>query len=79
MRLPTIKNRPAVNPLDLTVSETDLSLRTINTLEKAGIFTVRDLLQKHPNELLTLKNFGNKGLKEIYKALANLGFKTKAA
>lgn len=60
--------------LELSIAEIDLQVRTTNCLEEKGIFTVRDLLQSNPETLLSISNFGEKTLEEVYQALAKLGF-----
>jgi DNA-directed RNA polymerase subunit alpha len=49
-------------------------VRTTNCLEERGIFTVRDLLNSTPDQLLSIANFGEKTLEEVYKALESVGF-----
>jgi DNA-directed RNA polymerase subunit alpha len=60
--------------LELPIAEVGLSVRTTNCLEETGIFTVRDLLNSTPKRLLTISNFGEKTLEEVYQALEELGF-----
>jgi DNA-directed RNA polymerase subunit alpha len=60
--------------LDLSTAEIGLSVRTTNCLEERGIFTVRDLLNTTRNELLSITNFGEKTLEEVYAALEKIGF-----
>ncbi|MDM4016725.1 DNA-directed RNA polymerase subunit alpha C-terminal domain-containing protein [Roseiconus lacunae] len=60
--------------LELSIAEMGLSVRTTNCLEETGIFTVRDLLQATPKRLLSISNFGEKTLGEVYSALEELGF-----
>jgi DNA-directed RNA polymerase subunit alpha len=60
--------------LDLPIAEVGLSVRTTNCLEETGIFTVRDLLNATPKRLLSISNFGEKTLEEVYQALAQLDF-----
>jgi DNA-directed RNA polymerase subunit alpha len=60
--------------LDLSIAEMGLSVRTTNCLEETGIFTVRDLLNATPRRLLSISNFGEKTLDEVYMALEKLGF-----
>lgn len=60
--------------LELSIAEIDLQVRTTNCLEEKGIFTVRDLLNSKPETLLSIANFGEKTLEEVYQALAKLGF-----
>lgn len=60
--------------LDLSIAEMGLSVRTTNCLEETGILTVRDLLHATPRRLLSISNFGEKTLEEVYQALEDLGF-----
>ena len=60
--------------LELSTAEIGLTVRTTNCLEERGIFTVRDLLNSTPDELLSISNFGEKTLEEVYAALAKFGF-----
>ena len=39
-----------------------------------GVFTVDDLLNCTRDDLLSISNFGEKTLEEVYKALENVGF-----
>lgn len=60
--------------LDLSTAEIGLSVRTTNCLEEKGIFTVRDLLHSTPKDLLSISNFGEKTLEEVYVALEEKGY-----
>ena len=60
--------------LDLSTAEIGLTVRTTNCLEDKGIFTVRDLLNTTPDQLLGISNFGEKTLDEVYKSLEAIGF-----
>jgi DNA-directed RNA polymerase subunit alpha len=60
--------------LEMSTAEIGLSVRTTNCLEERGIFTVRDLLHSTPDQLLSIANFGEKTLEEVYKALEKFGF-----
>jgi DNA-directed RNA polymerase subunit alpha len=61
--------------LDLSTAEIGLTVRTTNCLEEKGIFTVRDLLNSTPKELLGISNFGEKTLEEVYLALEKIGYR----
>ncbi|MFH1670726.1 MAG: DNA-directed RNA polymerase subunit alpha C-terminal domain-containing protein [Patescibacteria group bacterium] len=61
----------------MPIAELGMSVRTTNTLDERGIHTVNDLLQNTRDQLLSIPNFGEKGLKEVYKALDGIGFKQK--
>lgn len=65
--------------LELSTAEIGLTVRTTNCLEEKGIFTVRDLLHSTPETLLSITNFGEKTLVEVYDALAQIGFSRKPA
>ena len=60
--------------LELSTAEIGLTVRTTNCLEERGIFTVRDLLNSSREDLLSISNFGEKTLEEVYAALAKFGF-----
>ncbi len=60
--------------LDMSTAEIGLSVRTTNCLEERGIFTVRDLLHTQREDLLSISNFGEKTLDEVFKALESIGF-----
>jgi DNA-directed RNA polymerase subunit alpha len=60
--------------LEMSTAEIGLSVRTTNCLEERGIFTVHDLLKCTRSDLLSISNFGEKTLEEVYKALEKIGF-----
>ncbi len=60
--------------LEMSTAEIGLSVRTTNCLEEKGIFTVHDLLRTTRGELLSISNFGEKTLEEVYLALEKIGF-----
>jgi len=60
--------------LELSTAEIGLTVRTTNCLEERGIFTVRDLLNCSREDLLSISNFGEKTLEEVYLALEECGF-----
>jgi DNA-directed RNA polymerase subunit alpha len=59
--------------LNIPISDFELSVRSRNCLSKMGIFTLRDLITKTEQELLSYKNFGETSLKEIRAMLAKKG------
>ena len=63
-----------IEKLDLSTAEIGLTVRTTNCLEEKGIFNVRDLLNTSRAELLSISNFGEKTLEEVYKSLDAIGF-----
>lgn len=60
--------------LEMSTAEIRLSVRTTNCLEERGIFTVGDLLNCTREDLLSISNFGEKTLEEVYRALEEVGF-----
>ncbi len=60
--------------LEMSTAEIGLSVRTTNCLEERGIFTVNDLLHSTREDLLSISNFGEKTLEEVYVALEKIGF-----
>jgi DNA-directed RNA polymerase subunit alpha len=65
--------------LGMSTAEIGLSVRTTNCLEERGIFTVEDLLKCTRENLLSISNFGEKTLEEVYKALEDIGFHRKSS
>lgn len=54
------------------IAELDLSVRSFNCLHSDGIRFVGDLVQKTEPQMLKVKNFGRKSLKEIKELLAEM-------
>ncbi|HUT26208.1 MAG TPA: DNA-directed RNA polymerase subunit alpha [Sumerlaeia bacterium] len=59
--------------LGRSIEELELSVRSFNCLEAAGIKTIRDLVQKTESEMLKYRNFGRKSLSEIKNILKEMG------
>ena len=68
------ETRQAEERLEMSTAEIGLSVRTTNCLEERGIFTVRDLLNCTREDLLSISNFGEKTLEEVFLALESVGF-----
>ena len=60
--------------LEMSTAEIGLAVRTTNCLEERGVFTVNDLLHCTREDLLSISNFGEKTLEEVYVALESIGF-----
>ena len=71
-------SRDLQKKLEMSTAEIGLSVRTTNCLEERGIFTVNDLLHSTRADLLSISNFGEKTLEEVYTALAELGFQRES-
>lgn len=70
----TTSQRNKLDCLEMSTAELGLNVRTINSLEQRGILTVRDLLRSTRQDLLSISNFGEKTLEEVYLALEQIGF-----
>lgn len=64
--------QPVNENLFRTVEELELSVRSANCLQNAGITYIGELVQKTEAEMLKTKNFGRKSLKEIRDLLAEM-------
>lgn len=69
-----LANQGMQDRLEMSTAEIGLAVRTTNCLEEKGIFTVNDLLHCTREDLLSISNFGEKTLDEVYKSLENIGF-----
>jgi DNA-directed RNA polymerase subunit alpha len=58
----------------MSIFEIDIPIRIANALEKKGIFTVRDLLMKKPEDITNIDNLGERSLQNIYEALEKIGY-----
>jgi DNA-directed RNA polymerase subunit alpha len=65
--------------LEMSTAEIGLTVRTTNCLEERGIFTVNDLLHATREDLLSISNFGEKTLEEVYSSLEKIGFHRRSA
>ena len=58
--------------LTKTIDEMELSVRSHNCLQAAGIRTIGNLVEKEESEMLKFKNFGRKSLTELQQKLGDL-------
>jgi DNA-directed RNA polymerase subunit alpha len=70
---PIIEKEKINDNLYRTVDELELSVRSANCLQNAGIKYIGELVQKTEAEMLKTKNFGRKSLNEIKEILAEMG------
>lgn len=70
--IPEKQEQPVNENLFRTVEELELSVRSANCLQNAGITYIGELVQKTEAEMLKTKNFGRKSLKEIRDLLAEM-------
>jgi len=62
---------------DKPIEELDLSVRVFNSLKRTGITTigdVLDMLQRGPDAMLAIRNFGEKSLDELVEKLREKGY-----
>ena len=59
--------------LNMSLAELELSVRATNCLESEGITSVRDLVSRSEDQLLTVRNFGETTLKEVKAKLHEIG------
>jgi DNA-directed RNA polymerase subunit alpha len=65
---------PAEEDTDKPLEVLDLSMRTANALKRANLNTISQVLAMSDNDLLGLRNFGQKSLDELRQALADHGY-----
>ena len=59
--------------LDSSIDSLELSIRSMNCLKNANIRTLRDLVARGEKEMVEIRNFGEKSLKEVREKLEVLG------
>ncbi len=59
--------------LKKSIDEMELSVRSYNCLQAAGIKTIYELVTKEESEMLKFKNFGRKSLTELQEKLGEMG------
>jgi DNA-directed RNA polymerase subunit alpha len=64
--------------LDRAIEGLQLSVRSYNCLKRAGIHTVRQLVEFSENDLLNIRNFGVKSIEEVKDKLEDMGLGLKA-
>jgi DNA-directed RNA polymerase subunit alpha len=55
----------------------NISLRPYTCLKRANINTIQELINSSKEELLVLKNFGKKSLREVEHSLLQIGLQLK--
>ena len=65
--------------LDKKVEDLELTVRSYHCLMRADIKTVRDLINKTEDEIMKVRNLGNKSLVEIKTKLQELGLSLKSS
>ena len=72
---PIVADEPEVlEGYDMPIEQLQLSVRAYNCLKRSGLITVGAVLEKSEEELLALRNFGEKSYLELRDKLVNSGF-----
>jgi DNA-directed RNA polymerase subunit alpha len=64
---------PTSPNLLLPIEDMDLSVRSYNCLKREGVATVGELVQKTEQDLLDIRNFGQKSIEEVKQKLIEMG------
>lgn len=64
---------PNVKILETSIDDLDLSVRAYNCLKRAGITSLKDLVNKSENEMMKIRNLGKKSLKEVMDKVKDMG------
>ena len=65
--------------MDTSIEKLEFSVRSYNCLKRAGIETLRDLVSKSEEDLMTVRSMGRKSLEEIVEKLSKMGFSLASA
>ena len=69
---------PSVKILETSIDDLDLSVRAYNCLKRAGILTLKNLVDKSENEMMKIRNLGKKSLKEVMDKVKDMGLSFRA-
>ena len=69
----TAASAPTSPNLLLPIEDMDLSVRSYNCLKREGVATVGELVQKTEQDLLDIRNFGQKSIEEVKQKLIEMG------
>jgi|SRR5665648_49124 len=67
------EEQPVTKILDMRIEDLKLSVRSYNGLKRAGVNTVEELSQKTKEDMIKMRNLGNKSLEEVEFKLKELG------
>jgi hypothetical protein len=77
-KMPTKKkDENTVDPSGIPLDELDLTVRVYNSLKRTGCSTVEDvqsMLQRGPDAMLAIRNFGEASLEEVTSKMALKGY-----
>jgi DNA-directed RNA polymerase subunit alpha len=66
-------SQPTSPNLLLPIEDMDLSVRSYNCLKREAVATVGELVQKSEQDLLDIRNFGQKSIEEVKEKLQEMG------
>ena len=69
----TTTTGPQSPNLLLPIEDLDLSVRSYNCLKREGVSTVGELVHKSEQDLLDIRNFGQKSIEEVKQKLVDMG------
>jgi DNA-directed RNA polymerase subunit alpha len=70
---PAPEEAARASDMALPIEEMDFSVRSYNCLKREGVQTVGDLIQRTEQDLLDIRNFGQKSIDEVKQKLAAMG------
>ena len=65
--------RQLIEKMNTPIAELKLAVRIINTLDENSVILVKHLYKETYESLMAMRNFGEKTLREVQNALAQLG------
>lgn len=65
----TVDTFTGINPSMIPISRLELSTRTDKCLRSAGLHTIGDIMTKSEKELMAIRNFGQRCLREVKEIL----------
>ena len=65
--------------LEMSIDDLELSVRSYNCLMRAGIYTVEELTNKTPDDMMKVRNLGRKSLEEVLAKLKELGLQLNSS
>jgi DNA-directed RNA polymerase subunit alpha len=68
----------ATGVLAQPIEDMDLTVRSYNCLKREGVATIGDLVQKTEEDLLEIRNFGQKSIDEVKAKLEELGLSLRS-
>jgi DNA-directed RNA polymerase subunit alpha len=68
---------PGSDQLNIPIEDMDLSVRSYNCLKREGVATVGQLIEHTEQDLLDIRNFGQKSIDEVKLKLIDMGLSLK--